>query len=72
MTKRQEFEIIIHFPDTEEEMTELRRRVAIIQAQAVLTKISKLPIPTDQKLQLVDAIIADQKMALKKLRKSEK
>ena len=57
MAKQQEFKIITHFPETEEGMTELRKRVAIIQAQAILTKINKLAIPTDQKLQLVDAIM---------------
>ena len=57
MAKQQEIHIINHFPETEEGMAELRRRVAIIQAQAILTKINKLAIPTDQKLQLVDAIM---------------
>ena len=57
MAKQQNFEIITHLPETKEEMAELRKRIAIIQAQAIIRKINKLPIPTEQKLQLVDAIM---------------
>ena len=63
MAKQQEFKIINHFPETEEGKAELARRVSIIQAQAILTKINKLPIPTDQKLQLLDDIIDHEREA---------
>ena len=70
MAKQQEIEIVRHFPETEEGMQELRKRVAIVHAQAILNGIRKLPIPTDQKVKLLDAVIEDQKAALKKPKKS--
>ena len=66
MAKQQEINIIKHFPETEEGMLELRKRVSIVHAQVILNRINKLPIPTDQKIKLLDAIIEDQKAELKK------
>lgn len=37
---------------------ELARRLAIIHAQTVMEKLATLSCPLDQKLQLIDAIIA--------------
>lgn len=37
---------------------ELARRLAIVHAQTVMEKLATLSCPLDQKLQLIDAIIA--------------
>lgn len=67
MKKAAPINIIVHYPTTEEGWRELRRRMAIVHADAVLNSIQKLNCPTWQKIKLIDAIIEDaKKEALKK------
>lgn len=61
MRKPAPINIIVHYPTTEEGWRELRRRVAEVHADAVLTYIQKLNCPTWQKIELLDAIIEDTK-----------
>lgn len=51
-------EFIVHYPETEEMQRELAKRLAIVHAQTVMEKLATLSCPLDQKLQLIDAIIA--------------
>ena len=53
--------IVVHYPKAEEGWRELRRRMAIVHADAVLNSISKLKCPTSQKEKLLLAIIDDAK-----------
>ena len=57
--------IIVHYPTTEEGWRELRRRMAIVHADAVLNSVQKLNSPTWQKIKLIDAIIEDAKKEAK-------
>ena len=61
MKKAAPINIIVHYPTTEEGWRELRRRMAIVHADAVLNSIQKLNCPTWQKIKLVEAIIEDAK-----------
>lgn len=51
-------EFIVHYPEVQETRRELARRLAIVHAQTVMEKLSTLSCPLDQKLRLIDAIIA--------------
>ena len=53
--------IVVHYPDTEEGLLKLKKHVADVRADAVLTGISKLDCPLSQKEQLLKAIISDTK-----------
>ena len=59
MRKAAPINIIVHYPTTEEGWRELRRRMAIVHADAVLNSVQKLNCPTWQKIKLIDAIIDD-------------
>lgn len=61
MKKAAPVNIIVHYPTTEEGWRELRRRMAIVHADAVLNSVQKLNCPTWQKIKLIDAIIEDAK-----------
>lgn len=61
MNKAAPINIIVHYPTTEEGWRELRRRMAIVHADAVLNSVQKLNCPTWQKIKLVEAIIEDAK-----------
>ena len=61
MRKAAPINIIVHYPTTEEGWRELRRRMAIVHADAVLNSVQKLNCPTWQKIKLIDAIIEDSK-----------
>ncbi len=61
MKKAAPINIIVHYPTTEEGWRELRRRMAIVHADAVLNSVQKLNCPTWQKIKLIDAIIEDAK-----------
>ena len=65
MKKAAPINIIVHYPTTEEGWRELRRRMAIVQADAVLNSVQKLNCPTWQKIKLIDAIIEDAKKEVK-------
>jgi len=65
MKKAAPINIIVHYPTTEEGWRELRRRMAIVHADAVLNSVQKLNCPTWQKIKLIDAIIEDAKIEAK-------
>ena len=49
--------VIVHYPKTEEGKRELAERVAGVHADMVNQYIKKLNCPSDQKVQLLDAVI---------------
>ena len=49
--------VIVHYPKTEEGKHELAERVASVHADMVNQHIKKLNCPSDQKVQLLDAVI---------------
>lgn len=49
--------MIVHYPKTEEGKRELAERVAGVHADMVNQHIKKLNCPSDQKVQLLDAVI---------------
>ena len=49
--------VIVHFPTTEEGKEELARLVSDVHAAAVIQRIKELNCPTQQKLDLLDAVI---------------
>ncbi len=49
--------VIVHYPGTPENQAELEGRIAKFHAEYVAQYIEKLSCPTEQKLELVDAII---------------
>ena len=53
--------LIVHYPKTAEGREELAKRVADVHASAVTQRIKSLHCPTSQKLELLDAVIADAK-----------
>lgn len=66
MKKAAPINIIVHYPTTEEGWRELRKRMAIVHADAVLNSVRKLNCPTWQKIKLIDAIIEDAKKEAQK------
>jgi len=50
-------QVIVHHPETEEGKRELANRVAGVHADMVNRTIQKLNCPSDQKVQLLDAVI---------------
>lgn len=51
--------MIVHYPKTEAGKRELAERVAGVHASLVNQTIKKLNCPSEQKVQLLDAIIED-------------
>lgn len=49
--------LIVYFPKTEEGKEELARRVSDVHAAAVNQRLKSLNCPTQQKLDLLDAVI---------------
>ena len=49
--------VIVHYPKAEEGKCELAERVASVHASLVNQHIKKLNCPSDQKVQLLDAVI---------------
>lgn len=49
--------MIVHYPKTEEGKRELAERVAGVHADMVNQHIKKMNCPSDQKVQLLDAVI---------------
>ena len=49
--------VIVHYPKTIEGQRELAERVAGVHADMVSQHIKKLNCPSDQKVQLLDAVI---------------
>ena len=53
--------VIVHYPKTEQGKRELAERVAGVHADMVNQYIKKLNCPSDQKVELLDAVIASAK-----------
>lgn len=49
--------LIVYYPKTEEGKEELARRVSDIHAASVIQRLKSLNCPTQQKLELLDAVI---------------
>ncbi len=49
--------LIMYYPKTEEGQMELKKRVSDIYATTVIQRIKSLNCPTNQKLELLDAVI---------------
>ena len=45
--------IIVHYPETAKELTELKKRVATVHIEAAATLINSLSCPKSQKLELI-------------------
>ena len=57
MRKTAPINVIVHYPKTIEGQRELAERVAGVHADMVNQHIKKLNCPSDQKVQLLDAVI---------------
>lgn len=57
MRKMAPINVIVYYPKTEEGQEELRRRVALVHADAVNNRLKALNCPEKQKLELLDAVI---------------
>lgn len=57
MRKMTPINVIVYYPKTEEGQDELRRRVALVHADAVNRRLKELRCPEKQKLELLDAVI---------------
>ena len=64
MRKAAPINLIVHYPKTEEGWKELRKRVAEVHADAMMTYVRKLNCPHWQKIKLIDAVIADARMQI--------
>ena len=49
--------VIVHYPKTEQGKHELAKRVASVHADMVNQSIKKLNCPSEQKVQLLDAVL---------------
>lgn len=49
--------VIVHYPKTEHGKRELAKRVASVHADMVNQSIKKLNCPSEQKIQLLDAVL---------------
>ena len=61
MHRQQSIKIAIYYPKTPDRQLELSRQVAVIHADAVLTRLKALHCPEAQQLALLDAVIATAK-----------
>lgn len=57
MRKPTPVNLITYFPRTEQEQTELARRIAGIHAETVLRQVQELSCPAEQKRELLDRMI---------------
>ena len=48
--------IVVHYPQSEESLAELQKRVATVHIDAVTTYINSLSCPKSQKLLLIDKL----------------
>lgn len=63
--------VTVHEPSTQEGWRELKRRVAVVHADAVLSSISKLDCSISEKERLLRAMIQDTKEQIKTERKKQ-
>ena len=59
MRKPTPVNLIVYRPRTEQEQTELARRIAGIHAETVLRQVQELSCPAEQKRELLDAVIKE-------------
>lgn len=52
---------IVHYPKSADDKAELARRVAVLHADGIVNYINRLPYTKEQKLKLLDEIIAEAK-----------
>ena len=64
MRKAAQINLVVHYPKTEEGWKELRKRVAEVHVEAVMTYVRKLNCPHWKKIKLIDAVIADARMQI--------
>ena len=57
MRKPTPVNLIVYRPSTEQEQTELARRIAGIHAETVLRQVQELSCPAAQKMELLEAIV---------------
>lgn len=57
MRKPTPVNLIVYRPRTEQEQTELARRIAGIHAETVLRQVKELSCPAEQKKELLEAIV---------------
>ena len=50
--------VIVHYPKTADKQAEIAKSVAKLHAESIIRYIEKLNCPADQKLALIDSIIA--------------
>ena len=50
-------DIIVHYPTTTEQQTELERKVVKFRAEYILRYVERLNCPLEQKIALIDAVI---------------
>ena len=48
--------IIVHHPKNKESIDVLRKRVAVVHAEAVVRYIEKLPCPMNQKVKMINSL----------------
>ena len=51
-------DVLVHYPETSDKQAELAKSVAKLHAESIIRYIEKLNCPTEQKLALIDSIIA--------------
>lgn len=51
--------VVVHYPKGEENINELKSRVAKIHAEAVSTYIKKLTCPKEDKNKIINSLIID-------------
>lgn len=56
MKKAAPVPVAVHFPETEEGIRELARRVSEVYASAVIRQLNGLRCPAQQKLELLQAV----------------
>ena len=57
MKKAKQFNIICHYPKTEEEINILQRTVSSIQSEMIIGRIKEMTISNDSKQKIIDKII---------------
>ena len=57
MRKPTPVNLIVYRPRTEQEQTELARRIAGIHAEIVLRQVQELSCPAEQKMELLEAVV---------------
>lgn len=48
--------IIVHYPETPEADRELKKRIAIVHAEAAVRFVDKLPLTKDRKLRILEEV----------------